>query len=194
MTREGLIEALRRKATDDVEGLWRDTHAEGDALRAAAKQEVESERAALAAQTAAAGRRAALAGHAAAERKARDEHMRVVGELGERLYALARDELRTLGAQGAEALLTALAAELPSYEWQRVRVRPADVSVAQRLFPNAAVEGEPAIAGGLSAEADQGRVEVDNTLEARLDSAWPDLLPELVRDIMKEASDGRAAA
>jgi len=95
---------------------------------------------------------------------------------------------------GAEAGFAALAAELPASEWRRLRVNPADESAARRLFPMAEVEGEPTIAGGLRAEADGGRIAVDNSLEARLETAWPDLLPGLIRSIDTESSDHRPAA
>jgi vacuolar-type H+-ATPase subunit E/Vma4 len=194
VTREGLIQELRRKAVEDAQGLWRDARAKADALRLEAERAVADERRAITAETAAAIRRLTTAADAAAERAARDHRVRESGALAERLHRLARSELPGLRAAGAGAGLAALAAELPSMEWRRLRVNSADESAARRLFPKADVECEPTIAGGLCAEADGGRITVDNTFEARLETAWPDLLPGLIRSIDTEFGDHRPAA
>lgn len=194
MTREGLIEELRRKAAEDAQGLWRDARAKADALRLEAERAVADERRTVTAETAAAIRRLTIAASAAAERAARDHRVRESGALAERLYGLARAELPGLREAGAEAGLAALAAELPALEWRRLRVNPTDESAVRRLFPKADVECEPTIAGGLCAEADGGHISVDNTLEARLEMAWPDLLPGLIRSIDAESSDHRPVA
>ena len=194
MTREGLIEALRRREAEDAQALWREVHARADGLRSAAETVVANERAALAAQTATLARRAALAIAAEADRTARDAQLEAENALDGRLHALAPRELAWLRSEGGDALFAALAAELPARAWERIRVHPDDEAIARRLFPAAAVTGDPAVAGGLSAEADGGRVAVDNTLGARLDSAWADLLPSLIHSIRSEAGDHRTPA
>jgi V/A-type H+/Na+-transporting ATPase subunit E len=194
VTREGLIEALRRKAAEDAEGLWRDARAKADALRVEAQRAVADERLAIMAETAATIRRLTIAASAAGERAARDYRVREGGALAERLHRLARAELPDLREAGADAGFAALAAELPASDWRRLRVNPADEPAARRLFPMADVECDPTIAGGLRAEGDGRCIVVDNTLEARLESAWPDLLPVLIRSIETEFSDHRTAA
>lgn len=194
MTREGLIDELRRKAAEDAEGLWRDARGKADALRLDAERAVADERRVVMAATATAIRRLTTAASAAAEHAARDHRVRESGALAQRFYGLARAELPSLRGSGAEAGLAALATELPSLEWRRLRVNPADEADARRLFPKADIECDPTIAGGLRAEVDGGRIAVDNTLEARLDTAWPDLLPGLIRSIGTECGEHRPAA
>ncbi len=82
-----------------------------------------------------------------------------------------------------ERLFEALAREVPSRRWQRVRVNPADVAMAARQFPAATVEVDPAISGGMDLECEAGRIRVSNSLETRLATAWPDLLPGLIAEI-----------
>jgi len=194
VTREGLIEALRRKAAEDAEGLRREAQAKADALRLEAERSVADERRTIAAESGAAIRRLTSTARAAAERAARDYRIAERSALAARLYALARAALPGLREAGAEAGFAALAAELPALEWRELHVNPADAPAARRLFPKADVQCEPTIAGGLRAEAHGGRISVDNTFEARLETAWPDLLPGLIRSIDTESSDHRPAA
>jgi vacuolar-type H+-ATPase subunit E/Vma4 len=86
-------------------------------------------------------------------------------------------------------LFEALALELPPCRWQSVRVNPADAELAARHFPGAAVEADPAISGGMEVACDEGRVAVSNSLETRLATAWPDLLPGLLKDLAARGRD-----
>jgi hypothetical protein len=93
--------------------------------------------------------------------------------LAERLHGLALAELPHLRAQNPERLFSALAAELPALAWQKVRVNPADDALARQHFPQAHVECDTQISGGMETEAEGGRIRVNNTLEARLETVWP---------------------
>ena len=42
---------------------------------------------------------------------------------------------------------------------------------------------DPAITGGLKVMGGDGRLTVSNTLETRLERAWPDLLPAMVEEL-----------
>lgn len=194
MTRAGLIEALQRKAAEDVAALWRDARAAAEQLRLDAARAIEEQRRALAEQAAVTARRLDRAAAAQVEREVRDARTVAASALAERLYALALAELPRLGTERQATLFAALAAELPSLAWQRLRVNPADEQAARRLFPNSEVECDGAIGGGLEAEADGGRIRVNNTLAARLENAWPDLLPGLVASIFAESQGHGTAA
>jgi vacuolar-type H+-ATPase subunit E/Vma4 len=189
VTRAGLIEALQRKAAEDVEALWRDARAEADRLRLEAARGIEEQRRAAAEQAAAAAGRLARAVAAQAERDVRDSRTDAASALATRLYGLARAELPRLAAERRGTLFAALTAELPSLAWQKLRVNPADESAARRQFPQAEVDGDPTVAGGVDAEADSGRIRVNNTLDARLETAWPDILPGLIASILTESAD-----
>lgn len=103
-------------------------------------------------------------------------------QLAERLFRLAQAALVRLQGE-TPSLFAALAAELPSCRWETVRVNPADRELAAAAFPEAQIEAEPEIHGGMVAVAPGGRIRVDNTLGKRLERAWPQLLPRLVRAI-----------
>jgi hypothetical protein len=189
VTRAGLIDALQRKAAEDVDALWRDARAAADQLRLDAAREIEEQRRAGAQQVAATARRLEWAAMTDARRAARDRRMSAASALGARLHGLARAALPRLRAERPDTLFTGLAAELPALAWQNLRVNPADEPLARRLFPQAQVTRDATVAGGVDAEADSGRIRVDNTLEARLETAWDDLLPGLIARIFAESPE-----
>lgn len=186
MSRDGLIQTLQQGAAKETATLWADARAEADKLRLEAAREIDAEHLATAQQVAATAQRIEQAAIAAAEREARDIRMSARIALAERLHGLALAELPNLRAQNPERLFSALAAELPALAWQKVRVNPADDAFARRHFPQAQVECDPQISGGM--EAEDGRIRVNNTLEARLETVWPELLSGLIAMILPEAS------
>ena len=194
MGRSALIESLRAKATGDAEAAW-------EAARRGAEAHREELAAALAAKRAELGQAAeAVACRQADERlaearhEAREMRMSAVVDLAAQLRELADVELAALGKEGGETLFAALAEELPAREWQTVRVHPAQEQAAQSRFPDAAIETDESVSGGLEVSAEDGRLRVANTLEARLEAAWPDLLPGLVAEVLAgRESHGTAA-
>jgi vacuolar-type H+-ATPase subunit E/Vma4 len=110
-------------------------------------------------------------------------------DLAGRLHALALEALGGLRNETYGDLFASLTAEIPSGAWQRVRVNPLDRSLAERHFPLATIVCDPAIGGGFEVEAEEGRIRIGNTLETRLDRAWPDVLPALMRDVFEQLSD-----
>ncbi len=184
-----MIESLQRKAADEATAVWDEARAEAARQRLAAAQQVEQQRVALAQRLGATAARADHAATAEAERRARDIRTSAAIALGERLYGLALRELRGLRERRQERLFETLAGELPARAWQKVRVNPADEPRARQRFPQATVEGDARISGGLESETENGRIRVSNTLEARLATAWPDLLPGLIATLVSESSD-----
>jgi V/A-type H+-transporting ATPase subunit E len=87
----------------------------------------------------------------------------------------------------------ALSRELPDYEWTNLTVHPEDLEVARQTFPSAAIACAEAIGGGLVANDAEGTVRIDNSLSRRLLRAWPDLLPNLMKDL-RERVDRDAAS
>ncbi|MGB5105018.1 MAG: V-type ATP synthase subunit E family protein, partial [Steroidobacteraceae bacterium] len=142
----------------------------------------------------AARRRLEEAAGAEAARRSREILAAATRTLADRLQVIARAALERLRQDAADGLFEALAAELPPRQWQLVRVNPADEQRARVLFPQAEIVGDAGISGGMTVEAEGGRIRVSNTLETRLDAAWPDVVPGLVAGILAENSDDRAAA
>lgn len=183
MSAAPLIDALRRKAKDDVDALWRKARADADALQATFARAREEQRGAAVQQLAAKSAGIVRAATIQAEGPARKNVATAKAALADRLRRLAGDALPTLRKA---QLLPALAAELPAGSWRRVSVSPEDRTAAQTLFPRAEVIADAAITGGLDVE--EGPVRISNTLEARLESAWPEILPGLMKEILEEVS------
>ena len=194
MARPALLESLRSQASLDVAAVHATARERLETLRAELAATLEQERTRLDRELAAGVRRIATQGREQAERRARETTAAAGLELEERLLGLAREALPQLCGTPREALFAALVEELPRHEWQSVRLNPADASLGAKYFPEAAVECDPAISGGMEVIGEDGRVTVSNTLETRLASAWPDLLPGLLAQIAaKDAVDAAAA-
>jgi len=188
VSRAGLIQRLQQGAAGETAALWSDVKAEADKLRLEAARDIDAERLATEKQTAATAQRIEQAAVAAAEHEAQDIRMSAAIALAARLHGLALAVLPDLRAQNPQRLFSALAAELPARAWQKVRVNPADEALARQHFPQAHVECDPQISGGIETEAEDGRIRVSNTLEARLEALWPELLSGLITALLPEAS------
>jgi V/A-type H+-transporting ATPase subunit E len=123
---------------------------------------------------------------AAARKKGELALLAAENDLAEGLNRIARASLPLLRGDDAELLFTLLAEELPSADWERVTVNPADAGAARGLFPAAEIVADDAVAGGLAAVASEGRLRVDNTLEKWLERGWPELLPALMEELRRE--------
>jgi vacuolar-type H+-ATPase subunit E/Vma4 len=194
MGRAALIESLRSKAGEDVEALWRDARASAESYRSELAGVLEKQRAMDAQAAATLARKLEYDASTEARRRASEVRAEAMLSLASRLRSLAIAELPRLRREGGEPLFAALARELPRRDWDRVRVNPADCDLARACVPGAEVESDESIRGGLEVEAEVGRIRISNTLETRLDTAWPDLLPGLIAGLLPESRDDRTAA
>lgn len=183
-----LIDELRRKAKQDADALWTKARTDADAYRNAQQHAIEEQRVHDAARLTAAAAEVERAATAGAEREARRICATAKSTLADRLRALAAGALPEFRNSDYPRLFASLAEELPALAWQHVRVNPADETLAQTMFRGAAVSCDANIAGGVDASAHDGRVKVTNTLDARLDSAWPEILPDLMKEVLEEGS------
>ena len=110
-----------------------------------------------------------------------------------RLLEMADRVLGEMIGDSRQKLWHALHRELPEYPWTNIKVHPKDLAFAKRTFPSTAIDCVEAIGGGLIATAAEGTIRVDNSLSCRLLRAWPDLLPDLMKDL-REQVDSDAAS
>jgi len=113
--------------------------------------------------------------------------------LAARLKKQAEQLLDRLRDQEYDRVFKKLVAELPERKWEKVRVNPADATLAWTCLPQVPVEPDTTIIGGLVAAADRDAVQVDNTFEKRLEKIWPVLLPEMVGEIYRETRNNAPA-
>ncbi|MHB1348386.1 MAG: V-type ATP synthase subunit E [Desulfobulbaceae bacterium] len=189
---ELLLQDLRRKSEDRLDAIRRRAESEAAALRAEQEKGLAAARELMAGEHAAAEREAAEPIIRTAEIDAlriRDEARR---QMADRLAGTAREMLAEVCSADYPKIFAGLAAELPDLAWSVVRINPRDLALARRHFPGAEIETDPAITGGFVALREGGRHRVVNTLERRLERAWPYLLPELLREV-EEGLDARPA-
>lgn len=177
-----LIESLKAAGDGKLKALRADAEREAEQIRADAARRIASLEQEHARKHAAETARQAEAVLAAANRSVRDSRLRSESALSQRLYAVARSSLHVLRNEGYPDVLTSFARELPRFTWKTVRVNPADAALTRELFPGAEVQTDDAIAGGLEAVSEGGRVRVVNTFEKRLERMWEEILPEIMQD------------
>ena len=119
---------------------------------------------------------------AEAERTARRLWLAAVEDLAGRLFELAQGLLPSLREKEYPEIFSLLVGELSPLEWETVRVNPDDAALAARHFPRARIIPEPAIRGGMATLAAGGLIEINNTLEKRLERGWPELLPVIIKE------------
>lgn len=188
-----LIEALRRQGEENILAVRREAEAEAERIRAEASKKIGLVRESLFREHMLAVAKQAGEIISAAERKARMILLSSGRELSEKLYAVAAGELCCLRNGRYPEIFDALFKELPAYQWQVVRVNPLDEGRAGELFPGAAIMTDPAITAGLEVEGRDGMVRIVNTFEKRLDKAWAEILPELIRYIYGRIGEPGAA-
>lgn len=124
---------------------------------------------------------------AEAEKDARRISIETNVVLAERLYKISNSFLPSLRKKGYDGVFRNLAAELPMLPWKKIRVNPEDSGIAGNLFPDSEIVPDKLITGGIDAATDEGKVRVVNTLEKRLERAWEDIIPDLLREVYEAA-------
>jgi V/A-type H+/Na+-transporting ATPase subunit E len=186
MGQEQLIEELRRIGEESAEAIRKEAEAEIEQLRSEAAVRLQTLRGDAAEHRSAACAEESRAILAGASGRARRIRIAAENNLAARLYEEARRSLPRLRDRDCDRLFALLAAELPPLKWEQIRVNPADLDNAGQHFPEAAIVADAAIDGGLEASCHGKRIRVDNTLEKRLERAWPELIPALIRKIEEE--------
>ncbi|OGW50711.1 MAG: hypothetical protein A2078_05380 [Nitrospirae bacterium GWC2_57_9] len=188
MSCKELIESLRKACDERKRVLWQDAEAQAAAAKADAARRLEQLRAE------ADRKRETMSGdsvsRAVADANSRSRIIALAAEkaLSDRLYQAAVSSLSLLRNGGSPELFAALARELPPLAWQTARVNPEDLDLARKHFPGAGIEADAGITGGMDVAAQGGAVRVVNTLEKRLERAWVDMQPDLIRDAYREVN------
>ncbi len=190
MSSRELIESLRRSGDEKIRLLRQEAEQEAEAARKAATARLGEERKRYADRLSAATGEETIRALAEAGNKARTLRLAAEKVLSERLLSAARAAVHQLRGPMYPALFEKMVLELPSLAWNLVRVNPADVSLAKKYFPDAEIVPVETISGGVDVTIRDGTIRVINTLEKRLDRAWNELLPLMVRDAYREISDG----
>lgn len=192
MGQQELEAALRRDGENQARAIWQSVEAEAGQLRHDTAQALKLQRESAAARReveSAALHEAALA---RARKQAQNRRLTAENRLAQRLKNLATGLLEELALAGGEQLFKDLAAEIPTYPWQRVKVHRRDQALARATFPTAEVLAGEGISAGLEVQSDDGRIQIINTLEKRLEHLWSELLPELLKEFRQQAGGNEA--
>lgn len=185
MGQHELLEALRREGAEQAAAIRRTADSEAGRMRADTARrldELRTRHEERCKRLQDSRKRTILA---EAEREAALVRLQAEHELAGRLRKRATELLKRLRDDDYTDLFRCLAEELPGAAWATLRVNPADLTLAAASFPAVAREADQAISGGLEAATGDGLLTVVNTLDARLDQAWPDLLPHMLAELRK---------
>jgi len=177
------IDALRRDGEEKVKTICQEAEAEAARIRGDAAERISLIRENL-------GRTHFIALNeqtgtivSEADRQGRLILLSAEKELSDRLYAATIKALARLREDRYPEVFDALAHEIPHHNWQVVRVNPHDEELARQYFPGSEIISEECITGGLDVIDREGKIRVVNTFEKRLENAWIEILPELIKGV-----------
>ncbi len=194
MSCKELIDSLRKAADERILLLREEAQREAGAAKADVARRLEQQRDDAGRKQEEARRDAYAQALSAANNRARALRLSAEQALAARLKDAAISSLAALRKADYEAVFQKLVQELPALSWKTVLVNPRDVELAGKYFPDAKIMPDPAITGGMDASARDGSIRVINTFEKRLERAWSDMLPHLIKDVYREVTDGTPAA
>jgi len=178
-----LIESLRKTSEEKIKQVWKDAENDGAAVRSEVARKLAQLRENCARKESLAVTNAQIAAVSDANNRSRAVLLATERALSERLMSLGRSILPQLRNAAYEEIFGKLAQELPSLPWKTVRVNPADIGLAKKYLNGAEIIQDNSISGGLDVMTGEGKIRVINTFEKRLERAWVDILPELLKDI-----------
>ncbi len=179
---EELIDSLRKAAEEKSRLIWKEVEVEAGAIKEGLSAELSRLREEC---TNHCGTEEDQLSDILSEAKIEARKITMIAEkaLSERLFAIASRCLPALIREDYKEDFGALARELPDMAWESVTVNPRDRGIAEELFSYAKVIEEKSIAGGFAVSTEGGRVRVDNTLEKRLDRAWTEMIPAVIKEV-----------
>jgi V/A-type H+/Na+-transporting ATPase subunit E len=182
MNCEELIESLWQEAENKISVIIRETGEEetriiNEALLKISRLREDSQK-----RCSSASRKLTEGTLSEAEKKARLITIAEDLRLSERLYRISQASLRTLRNRDYQGSFRNMAEELPLLTWKTVRINPGDAGLARKYFPDAAIITDESISGGMEVMTDDGKIRVINTLEKRLERAWGDIIPHIMKE------------
>ena len=183
-----LIGSLRKESEEKVLLIWQEAEAEAEKIRAEAREKIQKMRKQYDRIQASAVKEQTEGILAEADKRARMIKLSAEKSLADRLYLIAVSSLHLLRNEGYKTVFKALIQELPDQKWHTVRVNPEDAELVKTFFPDSEIIPDGNITGGLDVTTGDGRARIINTFEKRLERAWMDMIPGLIRDVYKEVS------
>ncbi len=188
MSYRELIDALNKECEEKMRKIRQEAEAEAEKIRAEVSRKIDEMKESHGRERFSAAKARSDAILSEARDTVRANRLKAEEELSCRLYREAVRSLCDLRDGGYRDVFVALARELPPGPWEVVKVNPEDADAARRLFPDAEVLGEPGISGGVEVMGRKGSVRVVNTFEKRLERAWTEILPEIMKDVYRVLS------
>ena len=178
-----LIESLRRAADERIKLIWRETEGEAEKVREEVTHKLDQLRENCSRAESLAVMAAQVAAVSEAKNRSRTFLLKAEKALSERLFSVALSSLPRLRGTDYREVFGIMVRELPPLEWKKVRVNPEDAGLAKSIFTGADIIPDTSIAGGVDVMTDGGKIRINNTFEKRLERAWVDMLPELLKKI-----------
>lgn len=189
-----LIDSLRKEGEESINRLWAGVKDEAEKINAEASRRITELREEFDRDLEIAVIKEEESILSEARNRARIIMLSLEQSLSERLFPLAVSCLGDLRTARYRDVFTSIAGELPDAEWEDIRVNPEDEGIARELFPDTRIVPDSNISGGLEAVRSNGKICITNTFEKRLEKAWQDILPLLIKDICKEGEDNGSAS
>jgi V/A-type H+-transporting ATPase subunit E len=181
-----LIIHLRKEGEEKIRQLWSNAEKEAELIRTEARnktEDIKSEYRKEHARTAVEQEGMVIFD---AHKTAKGIRLSAEKMLAERLFSLVLPVLHEIRNEKYKNVFATLAGEIPESNWSEVNVSPEDAALAEQYFPDARIRTDSTITGGLEVLGNDGKIQVVNTFEKRLEKAWEDILPVLVKDIHQE--------
>ncbi|GAB4535803.1 MAG: hypothetical protein Fur0020_03370 [Thermodesulfovibrionia bacterium] len=188
---EGLIASLKRKAEETIHSIWMEAGDEIEVLKEEASKRLKEIRERYEGIKEVSSRDAREWIISEARQQEREIRLKAEDNLSKRLFEIALNGLGVLRNRDYHTIFSMLVMEIPQLKWGKVEVNPMDVEMAGRYFPMAEVIPNEGIIGGFVVFTMDGKVCVDNTFNKRLERAWDELLPMIIRDVYEFRYNGK---
>jgi V/A-type H+-transporting ATPase subunit E len=183
-----LIESLYKECANKIQHLWKEIEIEAEKIRAEKSGRLDQMRAEYSVTLRKEVKSQEEKVLAKAGIEVRKIKLLAERALSDRLYPLALSLLHKLKNERYNIEFESLVKELPAVQWEEVRINPEDGKIAKAHFVDSRITPDNSITGGIEVRRKEGRIRINNTFEKRLERAWEDLLPLLIKDIYNEVS------
>ena len=184
-----LIESLRKETDNKVRQLWEEAEAEAEKERAELRTKAGQIQEAFQKDLAEAVKNCEETILREAENRACDIRLSAESALSARLFTLAVSCLYELRSERYNDVFISLVNELPAVQPEVVRVNPEDIQITQEHFPHSRIVPNTNISAGIEVLTQDERICINNTFEKRLENAWEDVLPLIIKDVYTELSN-----